>query len=117
MLPTTLQAIRSILTADPSVNPDERNRLVALLRHGPPTDRRNAASVMPAKVCLIRRHEVAERMSVSLRTVDSLAQSGTLHKRTFPGRVRASGFLESEVDDLLTGRVRAVTVALAEGRA
>ena len=117
MLPTTLQAIRSILTADPSVNPVERNRLVTLLRHGPPTEERNTAPVAPAKVCLIRRHEVAERLSVSLRTVDSLAQSGTLHKRTFPGRVRASGFLESEVVDLLTGRTNASVIASAEGRA
>ena len=117
MLPTTLQAIRSILTADPSVNPVERNRLVTLLRHGPSTDDRNSAPVTPVKVRLIRRHEVAERLSVSLRTVDSLAQSGTLHKRTFPGRVRASGFLESEVDDLLTGRISATMAALVNGRA
>ena len=117
MLPTTLQAIRSILTADPSVNPVERNRLGTLLRHGPPTDDQRAAPVAPAKVCLIRRKEVAERLSVSLRTVDSLAQSGTLHKRTFPGRVRASGFLDSEVEDLLTGRISAARAALVDGRA
>jgi predicted DNA-binding transcriptional regulator AlpA len=116
MLPTTLQAIRSILTADPSVNPVERNRIVTLLRYGPPSDDRIAAPVTPVKVCLIRRKEVAERLSVSLRTVDSLAQSGTLHKRTFPGRVRASGFLESEVDALLTGRISAVMASLADGR-
>jgi len=114
MLPTTLQAIRSILTADPSVNPGERNRLVTLLRHGPPPEERNTAPVAPVKACLIRRQEVADRLSVSLRTVDSLAQSGTLHKRTFPGRVRASGFLESEVEALLTGRVAAM---IAEGSA
>ena len=117
MLPTTLQAIRSILTADPSVNPVERNRLVTLLRYGPPKEERNTAPVAPVKVCLIRRKEVAERLSVSLRTVDSLAQSGTLHKRTFPGRVRASGFLESEVDDLLTGRISAAMAALVDRRA
>ena len=117
MLPTTLQAIRSILTADPSVNPVERNRLVTLLRHGPSADERNTAPVAPVKACLIRRREVADRLSVSLRTVDSLAQSGTLHKRTFPGRVRASGFLESEVADLLTGRSSAAMGALADGRA
>ena len=114
MLPTTLQAIRSILTADPSVNPGERNRLVTLLRHGPPTEERNTSPVAPVKACLIRRQEVADRLSVSLRTVDSLAQSGMLHKRTFPGRVRASGFLESEVEALLTGRVAAM---IAEGSA
>ena len=35
MLPTTMQAVRSILTADPSVNPPERNRLLSLMRRGP----------------------------------------------------------------------------------
>ena len=35
MLPTTLQAVRSILTADPSVNPPERNHLLSLMRQGP----------------------------------------------------------------------------------
>ena len=35
MLSTTLQAVRSILTADPSVNPPERNRLLSLMRQGP----------------------------------------------------------------------------------
>jgi len=35
MLTKTLQAVRSILTADPSVNPPERNRLLSLLRRGP----------------------------------------------------------------------------------
>jgi predicted DNA-binding transcriptional regulator AlpA len=105
MLPTTLQAVRSILTADPTVNLVERNRLVLLLRQGPPAEGKPVAPVAPAKVCLIRRKEVADRLSVSLRTVDNMAKSGLLHKRTFPGRVRASGFLESEVDALLTGRV------------
>ena len=35
MLPTTVQAFRAILTADPSVNPPERNRLLSLMRQGP----------------------------------------------------------------------------------
>ena len=112
MLPTTLQAVRSILAVDPTVNLVERNRLVMLLRQGPPVEERPAAPAAPAKACLIRRQEVADRLSVSLRTVDNLAQSGTLHKRTFPGRVRASGFLEAEVEALLTGQLRAA----AEGR-
>jgi len=35
MLQRTLQAVRSILTADPSVNPPERNRLLSHMRQGP----------------------------------------------------------------------------------
>lgn len=105
MLPTTMQAVRSILAADPTINLGERNRLVLLLRQGPPVEGKPAVPAAPVKVCLIRRKEVADRLSVSLRTVDNLAKSGLLHKRTFPGRVRASGFLESDVHALLTGRV------------
>ena len=104
MLPTTLQAVRSILTADPSLNPAERNRLVSLLRQGPLPDVKNATPAAPAVARMLRRGEVAQRLSVSVRTVDALAKSGTLRKRTFPGRKRASGFLESDVIDLLTGR-------------
>jgi predicted DNA-binding transcriptional regulator AlpA len=101
MLPTTMQAVRSILTADPSINPPERNRLLAALRNGP--DAKAPHPTAPALPRIMRRKEVAQRLSVSLRTVDKLAKVGTLRKRTFPGRVRASGFLESEVVTLLTG--------------
>ena len=104
MLSTTLIAVRSILTADPSVNTTERNYLVSLLRQGPPVDKKIVIPTVPVTACLIRRGEVARRLSVSLRTVDNLAQSGALHKRTFPGRKRAGGFLESEVIVFLTGQ-------------
>ena len=100
MLPTTLQAVRSILTADPSVNPLERNRLVAALRQGGEAKVPHPSAAGPR---LMRRKEVAARLSVSPRTVDKLAQAGTLRKRMLPGRVRASGVLESDVVTLLTG--------------
>lgn len=104
MLQTTMQAVRSIMTADPSLSPAERNRLLALLRQRPQADEKNGTPAAQAVARIIRRQEVAQRMSVSLRTVDNLAKSGMLRKRTFPGRKRASGFLESEVVELLTGR-------------
>ena len=104
MLPTTLQAVRSILTADPSVNPAERSRLVSLLRQRPVANEKKTTPPDSAVARIIRRQEVAQRLSVSLRTVDNLAKSGMLRKRTFPGRIRASGFLESDVVELLTGR-------------
>ena len=109
MLPTTLQAVRSILTADPSVNPTERNRLVSLLRHRPLATENNTKPTAPTVPRIIRRQEVAQRLSVSLRTVDNLAKTGMLRKRTFPGRIRASGFLESDVAELLTGGATTAT--------
>ena len=105
MLNTTLQAVRSILAADPSINPLERNRLVALLRQGPAEPKAAPVVDQHRGPRLMRRREVADRLSVSLRTVDKLATSGTLRKRTFPGRQRASGFLEADLVALLTGEV------------
>ena len=104
MLNTTLQAVRSVLGVDPTINPEERNRLVSLLRHGPPMDAKNATPAAPAVARLIRRKEAAARLSVSTRTVDNLTKSGILHKRTFSGRKRASGILESDLVALLTGK-------------
>lgn len=98
MLSTTLQAVRSILAADPSVNPPERNRLLAILRAGGAEPK---LPVPPVETRIVRRAETARRLSRSLRSVDLLAKTGVLHKLKFPGRTRAAGFLSSEIDRLL----------------
>ena len=46
---------------------------------------------------ILRRAAVAQRLSISLRTVDKLP----IKKIKLPGRIRAAGFLESDVNDLL----------------
>jgi hypothetical protein len=58
--------------------------------------------VPPSPPRLLRRSEVAERLSVSLRTVDKLSEQGFLEKVRFPGRVRGSGFREGDVNVLLS---------------
>ena len=95
MLPTTIEIIRSGLKGDPSLSPADRTRLIALLRNGqaapkvePPAER------VP---CILRRAEVARRLSCSLRTVDKLP----IQKVKLPGRQRAAGFLEGDVNALL----------------
>ena len=52
---------------------------------------------------LLRRAEVAARLSCSLRLVDLLAARGQLTRIKLPGRQRGNGFLESEVSALLAG--------------
>lgn len=104
MLPTTMQAVRSILAADPSVNLPERNRLVSLMRQGPIAQVTPIAA--PAAPCFIRRRGVAGRLSVSLRTVDKYSAMGLLRKHVLPGRKRASGFLAADVDALILGQGR-----------
>lgn len=50
---------------------------------------------------LLRRREVASRLSVSLRTVDNWAREGLLTKRRLPGRRRAAGFSSVDVEKLI----------------
>jgi hypothetical protein len=98
MLDTTLEIVRSGLKSDPTLTPQDRARLLATLR-APAVQK--SETIMSAEPRLARRAEVARRLSCSLRTVDKLAASGVLTKRKLPGRVRASGFLASDVDRLI----------------
>jgi hypothetical protein len=100
MLNTTIEILRSGLKADPTLTPHERARLLAALRQPETPKLPPEYSTEPR---LIRRAETARRLSRSLRFVDKLAASGVLAKRKLPGRVRASGFLASDVDALIQG--------------
>jgi hypothetical protein len=79
-------------------NGDDRQRLLAALRT--PAVKQVIPQI-PPEFRLIRRAEVARRLSYCLRTVDKLAAAGILKKHKLPGRVRASGFLASDVDKLI----------------
>ena len=103
MLPTTLEAIKAVLRADPSVREPERKRLLALLRK--PADAKEPeqprAQITPR---IVKRSEAAQLLgNCSLRMVDRLAQSGTLKKVKLPGRTRACGFLEEDLRALMKG--------------
>lgn len=98
MLNTTLEIVRSGLKSDPTLTPQDRARLLASLREPAVQKPAPETSTEPR---LVRRATVASRLSCSLRTVDKLAASGVLAKRKLPGRVRASGFLASDVDKLI----------------
>ena len=99
MLPSTLEVLKSVLRSDPTVTPAERASLLARMRQKP--EQPKAESGGRGEVLLIRRIEAARRLSCSLRTVDKLAAAGVLQRRKLPGRVRASGFLASELDTLI----------------
>ena len=98
MLRTTVEAIRSILKADPATTPGERTRILSTLRNGkdPPCPEPHRAPR------LLRRKEAAGRLGASIRLVDRLAQQGLLRKVRLPGRRRAAGFLEADVQALIT---------------
>jgi len=81
------------------LNQKERAELMRLFM---PSDQQPASDPIHTPR-LLRRAEVARRLSCSIRNVDRLAKEGLLRKRQLPGRSRASGFLESELTMLLTG--------------
>lgn len=101
MLNTTLEIVRSGLKSDPTLTPQDRQRLLAALRET--TALKPPEPTIAPESRLARRAEVARRLSCSVRLVDKLAASGVLVKRKLPGRVRASGFLSSDVDNLIAG--------------
>ena len=104
MLATTIEIIRCGLKADPSLTPRDRARVMASLRNAASTARTETTTENVARI--LRRGEVAKRLSCSLRTVDKLAASGVLPKRKLPGRQRAAGFLESDLSALLSSESR-----------
>ena len=79
-----------------------RKDRVTLARELGLVDDTTDATAAPVDVRLLRRHEVARRLSVSLRTVDNWAREGLLAKKRLPGRKRACGFNSVEVDKLIT---------------
>ncbi len=100
MCNATIQAIIAVLRCDPTVSPAERTRIVHRLRWG---EKEKKVSVRK-EPRLLRRETVADRLACSLRVVDQLAVDGALHRVVLPGRKRAAGFRESEVDALVVGR-------------
>ena len=100
MLPITLDAVRATLKTDPTVSLRDRARLLALLRtaEAPANPPRPLPDSPPR---ILRRAEVATRLSLSLRTVDKLP----IQKIKLPGRTRAAGFLESDINALLEQKV------------
>lgn len=100
MLTTTADAIKSMLKADPSLTPDDRNTILAVIRnHG-----RTGTPKGETGPQLITRRQAASMLSRSPRLIDLLAADGTLQRVTFPGRTRAAGFRLGDVVSLIEGR-------------
>lgn len=97
---TTFEIVKAALKSDVTIAPDERARLLGIIRNGDHLPAKNAPR-------LVRRAEAAQRLSVSLRMVDKLTSEGVLKKRILPGRTRGCGFLESDLLALVNGRVAA----------
>ncbi len=102
MLPTTLDAVKALLKADPALTPADRTRIVASVRnHGREVEKKQNDG--PPEKRILTRREVARRFNRSLRFVDNLAKDGTLRRVTLPGRKRACGFRAEDVERLMSG--------------
>jgi hypothetical protein len=99
LLPTTIDVIRAALKSDPNPSPGDRARLLAMLRAGA-VPANSPAPPPDSGPRILRRAEVARRLACSLRTVDKLP----LKKFKLPGRTRAAGFLESDINSLLASK-------------
>ena len=100
MLVGTRAAIAAILKADTTVDAPTRQRIIRCLdcSDHPHAEPKSSA---PAPNRLLRRREVAQRLSRSLRTIDLLCANGILHKVKLRGHSRAAGIPESEVNLLI----------------
>lgn len=100
MLGTTRNAIRAILTADPSLTPTARAAALAAIdgKSAP------AATASGGGARILRRAQVAERFNVSTRAIDHWAKAGILQRVCLPGRAHGAGFRESDVAALIEGR-------------
>lgn len=99
MQPTTIDAIKAMLRADPTVTPSERITMLAFLKeHGRTGQSRTAGKTVSR---IIHRAEVAQRLGCSTRTVDTLARQGVIRRVRLPGRKNGCGFLASDIDRLL----------------
>jgi predicted DNA-binding transcriptional regulator AlpA len=96
----TYDAIKAVLRSDPSLDLPERNRLLVGLR-SPDTKKQESKEYGDR---ILRRAEVAERLSISRRTVDAWAKQGLIPKVKLPNRTRMLGCRERDVIALIEGR-------------
>ena len=100
MQTSTHEVIKTILRNDPSIETAERSRLLKLIRDGAPQPTPPIQSATPR---ILRRGQVADLFSVSPRCVDRWGKTGLIQRVTLPGHVRASGYREGDVRQLIEG--------------
>ena len=99
MLTPTYDAVRAILTADPTVSGAMRSRLLdAVKTAGKNNDEKKCNPV-------IRRLDAAQRLSVSVKTLDLWRRQGRIRAVTVGAGTRAVAFRESDLEALLNGGV------------
>ena len=103
MLPTTADAMRALMKADPSLTPLDRTRILSVVRNHGKESQPDRDVALPREQRILTRRDVARGFNRSLRFVDKLAVQGVLRRVRLPGRQRACGFLADEVERLMLG--------------
>ena len=98
MRTATLTALRAVLESDPAKTHADRETHMQVLGIGKTMDVPPAAANR-----LVSFEEAARRLNRSTRAVHLLARRGVLHKAVLPGFQRASGVLERDLNNLLSG--------------
>ncbi len=101
MLSTTLEIIKTTLKGDTTLTPEDRRRLLTAIRRG--GQRSDPKPTIRASPRILRRREAARRLGVTMRAIDKWAREGILRRVKLHGRLRACGFLESDVEHLMFG--------------
>ena len=99
MLPTTANAVKAMLQADPSLTPEDRNSILATIKNHGKTDTPKGEQGPQ----LVTRKQAAAMLNRSPRLIDLLAASGALQRVMLPGRTRAAGFRKADVIRLIEG--------------
>lgn len=89
MLASTKTAVSAILSADPSVTPEQKKAMLQAA-----TDA-TAQSIIMQRV--IKRKEASTILGLGLKRVDQLARAGKLVRVTIPGCKRSIGFSEASL--------------------
>jgi hypothetical protein len=105
MLPTTADAMRALLKADPSLTPTDRARIIGAVRSHGRDEQPAKVAAAPKESRVLTRIDVARRFNRSLRFVDKLAVEGILRRVKMPGRQRGCGFLAEDVERLMAGGI------------
>ena len=102
MLPTTAEAIRAILRADPSLTPMDQKRVITFLRNGNAV--KGTAQPQPATKLfpsIIRNDQAAKELNRSVRSIHNLCSQGLLLKAKITGRTRCAGVTRESFTALL----------------
>ncbi len=100
MLASTRTAVSAILSADPSITPEQKRAVLQAATGTMVQEVNNIARV-------VKRSEASQLLGLGLKRIDQLARTGLLVRVTIPGCKRSIGFSETSVRSITEQAARA----------